>query len=210
MTIRAEQKTASLQRILAAGATRLRTQGLSGAGIATVMQDAGLTHGAFYVHFANKNELAVAALRHALVDNRKKWVGTLRQESWADRLKRLARRYLNLPHRDNLAQSCALSALAGEATRSEPSFRQAYEEELRKSLQGICCGNDAEKAPTPEQFDEAIAFMALCLGGLTLSRAVADPNFSERILQACIKVVGSIAKVPAASDYPQSDRGASL
>ena len=190
---RTEQKTASLQRILDAGATRLRTEGLSGAGIANVMKDAGLTNGGFYVHFANKTELAVAALRHALADNRQNWVGSLRQESWAERLKRLARHYLNLPHRDNLANSCAIAALAGEAARSEPAFRQAYEAELRKSLQGICCGLDGENEPEAEQFDQAIAFMALCLGGLTLSRAVADPKFSARILRACASAAGSIA-----------------
>lgn len=206
MSTRAEQKSASLQRILEAGAARLRTEGLSGAGIANVMKDAGLTHGGFYVHFANKTELAAAALRHALADNRKNWVGTLRQESWGQRLKRLARRYLSLPHRDNLAQSCALAALVGEAARSEMPFRQAYEGELRQSLWGICCGHDGENEPSAEQFDQAIAFMALCLGGLTLSRAVADPEFSERILQACAAAAGSIAD---ASIENQPEKGAS-
>lgn len=197
MTTRTEQKSASLQRILEAGATRLRTEGLAGAGIANVMKDAGLTHGGFYVHFANKTELAAAALRHALADNRKNWVGSLRKESWGQRLRRLARRYLSLPHRDNLAQSCALAALAGEAARSEPAFRQAYETELRQSLQGICCGQDGESEPGSEQFDQAIAFMALCLGGLTLSRAVTDPGFSQRILRACTNAAASIANADA-------------
>lgn len=206
MNTRVEQKTASLQRILEAGAIRLRTEGLAGAGIANVMKDAGLTHGGFYVHFANKTELAVAALRHALADNRKNWVGSLRKESWGQRLKRLARRYLSLPHRDNLAQSCALAALAGEAARSEPAFRQAYETELRQSLRGICCGHDGESEPGTEQFDQAIAFMALCLGGMTLARAVADPGFSERILRACADAAGSIGDT---SLETQPDQGAS-
>lgn len=207
MNSRTEQKNASLQRILEAGATRLRTEGLAGASIANVMKDAGLTHGGFYVHFANKTELAAAALRHALADSRKNWVGTFRQESWAERLKRLARRYLNLPHRDNLAQSCALAALAGEAARSEPAFRQAYEAELRQSLQGICCGHDGERELGAEEFDQAIAFMALCLGGLTLSRAVADPGFSERILRACTHAAPRIANAEAVIEA-QPDQGA--
>lgn len=77
MNNRNQQKAQSLQRILQAAGLRLRQEGLSGAAIATVMQDAGLTHGAFYVHFANKSQLSAAALRHALLDNRKRWVNRL-------------------------------------------------------------------------------------------------------------------------------------
>lgn len=57
MKQRSALKEASLQRILKSGATRLCEEGLSGAGIASVMKDAGLTHGAFYSHFGNKDEL---------------------------------------------------------------------------------------------------------------------------------------------------------
>ena len=47
MNKRSDIKEASLQRILEAGAARLRQEGLSGTGIIPVMNDAGLTHGTF-------------------------------------------------------------------------------------------------------------------------------------------------------------------
>ena len=72
---RAEQKLQSRYKILDAAGQRLRAEGLQGAGIAAVMKDAGLTHGAFYSHFSNKDELAQAALVHALKDNRQGWIG---------------------------------------------------------------------------------------------------------------------------------------
>jgi len=118
---------------------------LSGAAIAAVMGDAALAHGAFYAYFASRNELAVAALRHALRDNRRLWVGKVRPESWPQRLQRLARRYLTRRHRDQPGEGCALAAVATETSRSDPSFRRSYEDELRQSLVGICCGSDAEK-----------------------------------------------------------------
>ena len=68
-------------RILDVAASRLRVEGITGAAIAPVMQEAGLTHGAFYSHFANKDELSIAAFRHALVENRPRWVGKLQKES---------------------------------------------------------------------------------------------------------------------------------
>ena len=63
---RVDLKQKSLDRILDAGARRMRTEGLDRAAIVPVMQDAGLTHGAFYSHFSRKDDLAVAAFVHAI------------------------------------------------------------------------------------------------------------------------------------------------
>lgn len=196
---RAELKNASLQRILNASAARLRQEGVSGAAVAAVMRDAGLTHGAFYCHFANKEELAIAALRHALRDNRKRWVGAARRESWLERLTRLGRHYLTPAHRDDLADSCALAALASDAARSVPAFKAAYRQEALKSLRAICASTDDDSIE-PAHFDDAIAFLALCIGGMSLARAVDDKAFSDRILAACRQAVGG--RSPAAPAKP--------
>lgn len=193
MPSRTELKEASLQRILSAAAARLRAEGLAGAAIAPVMQEAGLTHGAFYAHFNNKDDLAVAAFRFALQDNRPRWMGAARSESWPDRLKRLAKRYLTTAHRDNLPDSCALAALAADAARGSSGFKQAYEDELKKSLCAICNSPDESSPLDPARFDEAIAFMALCAGGIALARAVDDAAFSEQILAACRQATGRFA-----------------
>ena len=190
MALRAELKQASLRRILDAASRRLRREGLRGAAIAPVMQEAGLTHGAFYAHFGTKDDLTAAALRHALADNRPRWMGRARDPSWALRLARLARRYLTPAHRDAPEAGCALAAVASEAGRGEAAFRRVYEQELCRSLDAI---RNAE-APGPERLDEAIAFMALCVGGITLARAVEDQAFSDRILAACR---AAAARIPA-------------
>lgn len=193
MTSRSDLKEASLRRILTAGASRLRAEGLSGAAIAPVMQEAGLTHGAFYAHFNNKDELAAAAFRFALLDNRPRWMGQARKESWPGRLVRLGKRYLAMAHRDDLADSCALAALASDAARSSPGFKKVYEEELRKSLRAICNSPDEGCPIDPARLDDAIAFMALCVGGISLARAVNDPGFSEQILTVCQQAIQRMA-----------------
>jgi len=190
---RSELKNASLHRILDASAARLRQEGVSGAAITAVMREAGLTHGAFYCHFASKEDLAIAALRHALKENRGRWVGSPRTESWRDRLVRLGRRYLTQAHRDDVANSCALAALAGDAARNGPAFKTAFQEETLKSLRSICAASDDDRTIDPERFDDAIAFLALCIGGISLARAVEDQAFSDRILDACRQVVSSFA-----------------
>lgn len=192
MNQRAEAKEATLNKILDISAMRLRVEGLAGAGIAAVMQQAGLTHGGFYVHFANKGQLLIAALQHALRDNRPRWVGNTRDLSWSARLQRLARRYLTKRHRDDRADSCALAALAGDAARAAPEFRQAYEAELLKSLRAVCAAPSAETPVPPAQWDQALVFMALCIGGLTLSRAVVSDDLSQQILAACRQAAAGI------------------
>jgi TetR/AcrR family transcriptional repressor of nem operon len=193
MGSRSDLKEASLRRILTAGASRLRAEGLSGAAIAPVMQEAGLTHGAFYAHFNNKDELAAAAFRFALLDNRPRWMGQARKESWPSRLVRLGQRYFAMAHRDDLADSCALAALASDAARSSPGFKKVYEDELRKSLHAICVSPDESSPIDPARLDDAIAFMALCVGGISLARAVDDPVFSEHILTVCRQAVERMA-----------------
>jgi TetR/AcrR family transcriptional repressor of nem operon len=187
-TKRAESKQLSLEKILDAAARRLREEGLDGAAIVPVMRDAGLTHGAFYSHFATKDELAAAAFGHAISTGRRHWIKPMRGESWRDRLTSLARRYLTPTHRDNLATSCGFAALGSDAAHASEEFRASYERELRTSLAAIC-GADADD----QHLDDAIALMAICVGGMSLSRAVVDPKFSARILRVARETAAKVA-----------------
>jgi len=185
MKQRSALKQASLQRILKSGAVRLCEEGLSGAVIASVMKDAGLTHGTFYSHFSNKDELLVASLQQALVENRPWWIHSKKNEPWAKRLEQLAQRYLTAEHRDNLSNSCALAALVSETARSSPEFRHAYEVELKKTIAAICGNNPYDTGIDSKLFKETVLFLALCIGGLSLSRAVKANEFSDQILAIC-------------------------
>lgn len=200
MATRVERKQASLLRILDAAAARLRTEGLMGAAIGLVMRDANLTHGAFYSHFANKEELTAAAFRHALTNNRTRWTTGPSGEHWPQRLTRLAKRYLTPAHRDDPANGCAFAAVASEAARSPAEFRRVFEAEMIQSLRAIC-GPAADRAAAnpnpngvdPARHDEAIALLALCVGGVTLARAVEDGETSARVLAACQAAAARLA-----------------
>jgi TetR/AcrR family transcriptional regulator, transcriptional repressor for nem operon len=192
-TKRTELKRQSLGRILDAAARRLRQEGLDGAAIVPVMRDAGLTHGAFYSHFATKDDLAVAAFTHAITTGRPHWIAPMRGQRWGARLRGMADRYLSGTHRDNLATSCAFAALGSDAAHSTAEFRAAYERELRTSLTAICGGSDADG----QRLDDAIALMAICVGGMALARAVADKDFSTRILRVAREIAGKVADPPA-------------
>jgi TetR/AcrR family transcriptional repressor of nem operon len=183
---RAENKRESLDKILDAAARRIREEGIDGAAIAPVMRDAGLTHGAFYSHFSSKDDLAGAAFGRAITTGRRHWIKPMRGESWSERLTGLAKRYLTTAHRDDLSTSCGFATLSSDAAHASDEFKASYEHELRGSLAAICDGDDG-------RLDDAIALMAICVGGMSLSRAVVDPKFSARILRVAREAAAKLS-----------------
>jgi TetR/AcrR family transcriptional regulator, transcriptional repressor for nem operon len=185
---RAESKQESLDKILDAAARRIREDGLDGAAIVPVMRDAGLTHGAFYSHFSSKDDLASAAFGRAITTGRRHWINPMRGESWSERLAGLAKRYLTTAHRDDLSTSCGFATLSSDAAHASDQFRASYERELRTSLAAIC-GDDESN----DRLDDAVALMAVCVGGMALSRAVVDPKFSTRILRVAREAAAKLS-----------------
>jgi TetR/AcrR family transcriptional repressor of nem operon len=61
-----DQKHETRQRIVEAAGRRFKQDGIDGAGVAIVMSDAGLTNGAFYGHFASKEDLVANVLAEQL------------------------------------------------------------------------------------------------------------------------------------------------
>src|SRR3954469_21856998 len=92
-----DQKQATRQRILDAAGRRFKQDGIDGAGVATVMSDAGLTNGAFYAHFASKEDLVANVLAEQL----RAQLQTLDAQA-SDRagLEAFVRAYLSPEHRD--------------------------------------------------------------------------------------------------------------
>ncbi len=93
-----------------------RQRGIDAVGVADIAKAAGLTHGAFYGHFASKSELAAQSLGGSLVDGAAHW------RARAERARREGRRPLNViidrylteTNRDAPEDACALPSLGGE------------------------------------------------------------------------------------------------
>src|SRR3954466_7849972 len=98
-----DQKQATRQRILEAAGRRFKRDGIDGAGVAAGMSDAGLTNGAFYAHFASKEDLVANVLADQLTAQRQ----SLDSEP-SDRagLETFVRSYLSPQHRDQFAEGC--------------------------------------------------------------------------------------------------------
>src|SRR5690242_13445522 len=62
---KAAAKQASHERIVAVAARAIRKTGYDGTGVADIMKQAGLTHGAFYAHFASRDAMLAEAADRA-------------------------------------------------------------------------------------------------------------------------------------------------
>ena len=97
---RPEHKEATRRRMIETASRRFKSDGIDGSGIATLVADAGLTNGAFYGHFASKDELIAAVLSQQLEVQ----VGVVNDlPPGLASVEEYLRRYLSPAHRDDLA-----------------------------------------------------------------------------------------------------------
>ena len=66
---RAAAKDASHERIVVAAARAIRRSGYDGTGVADIMKEAGLTHGAFYAHFTSREAMLAEAAGRACAES---------------------------------------------------------------------------------------------------------------------------------------------
>ena len=179
-TSRQEQKLASHDAIVAAAARMFRERGIDGTSVADVMSAAGLTHGGFYSHFEDKAALVAEALS-AATNHRERWIAPRPDMDEAAWLAWIARRYLNAGHRDDPGDGCPFPPLASEIARDTPDAHRVFEAELRKSADRMAACLSTGTGLSAQ--DKAYAVLALCAGGLMLSRAVESEALSKRILR---------------------------
>src|SRR5687767_14572633 len=109
-----DHKQATRQRILEAAGRRFKEDGIDGAGVAAVMSEAGLTNGAFYAHFASKEDLVANVLADQLRTQRQSFDA---QPPARGGLEAFIRSYLSVQHRDQFADGCPSAALLDEIAR---------------------------------------------------------------------------------------------
>jgi TetR/AcrR family transcriptional repressor of nem operon len=174
-----EHKQQTRERILATAGRRLKRDGIEGSGVATLMKDAGLTNGAFYAHFASKDDLvaeAIADQLHALQANI-----VAQAEPGPAGLEQIVRWYLSAQHRDNPGDGCPNAALLDEIGRCGDATRQAYTDGVLVVIDGLAARMAPEDPPSARV--KALSLLGLMAGTLQLSRALTDRQLSDDLLE---------------------------
>ncbi len=178
-----EHKARTRGKILEAAARLFRRDGYQASGVDKVMAEAGLTPGGFYAHFGSKQALLAESLTQAGAEmgaRRVALVDGLAGRQW---IEAFIDDYLSDQHRDHLEQSCPLAALISEVARADRPVKETFEGMVQEVVRAFEVHATDDGAGTSEE--RALAAVALCVGGLGLSRSVQDPALSSRILDAC-------------------------
>jgi len=167
-------------RVVEIAARRFRADGIDGVGVASLMADAGLTHGGFYAHFASKEALVKEALIAALASSTA-FAGDEAELAAPLDLRAYIDSYLSPAHRDKAATGCALAALAPEIARRPRTTRNAFGKAAGRLAERIASALPEAGSPD-ERLAGAYGLFALMMGSLQLARLVPDKNLSDRLL----------------------------
>ena len=188
-----DQKQATRQRILEAAGRRFKQDGIDGAGVAAVMSDAGLTNGAFYAHFASKEDLVANVLADQLRAQRQNLDA---QPANRAGLEAFIRSYLSPQHRDQAADGCPSAALLDEIARRPVATRQVFTDELSAEIDDIASRLDPTDIDAARA--DALTVLGLMIGTLQLARALTDRDLSDRLLdqgaETALKMLDDFAR----------------
>ena len=180
MRYSSDHKEKTRAKILESAAKIFRRQGYHATGVDKVMDEAGLTAGGFYAHFSSKDALLAEALEHYAAKGSETLERGLEDASDREWVHGIVDHYLDESHRRRPETGCPIPSLAPEVGRAGKAPRQAFER-----LVGNLIAKIAAHLPPDDPEERAIAITAICVGGITLARAVHDPGLSDRILAAC-------------------------
>ncbi|MDR3635453.1 MAG: TetR/AcrR family transcriptional regulator [Isosphaeraceae bacterium] len=179
----ADHKQKTRQRILDAAAVVFRREGLQAGSVDKVMGEAGLTAGGFYTHFTSKEALFAEMLTEALRQGRVIFGKEDEGLTGSERIRAIVGKYLSPAHRRMIDRGCPMPPLLPELPRAGEPARRAFEEALGAIVAALEPHLEEDGGAT--RSDRALALVALLVGGMTLSRAVADDALANRILAAC-------------------------
>jgi len=174
-------KEQSRDRILESAAMLFTHHGFEQISIDQVMKKAELTRGAFYSHFSSKSDLYAQAIsKAAKIAYKRKPVDC------PSNMKDFSEYYLSAQHRDDeYKQACPLAFLVSDISQQDSQVKATY----TKTLKGFI----AQAQSLSGNREKALQSAVLMIGGLALSRAIDDKDFSNELLAACKVGVTSLS-----------------
>jgi len=164
------KKRRTHDRIIASAGRIVRKNGLAAASVSRVMRGAGLTIGGFYAHFRSKRAMDAEVVAATLGASSTPWS---------------VDRYLTAAHRDDPGHGCAFPAVLSEIARADEPTRMAMARAIDARARELARTYPGTRGASARE--RAFATLALCVGGLSLARAMRGHPGSDEVLAACRK-----------------------
>src|SRR5512132_3749516 len=172
----ARSNEATHDRIVDAAARAIRRSGYNGTGVADIMKEAGLTHGAFYAHFPSREAMLAEAANRACAESAAVVADVAASVPAKQALATILRSYLSREHLEHVESGCPLAALGSETPRQAPEIRRATTRHIKAMIDLV-----ARQSPDwgrPGAHERALLTVAAMVGTLLLARAVDEPALS--------------------------------
>jgi len=175
-----KHKEESRDRILSAAGRSFRASGTESVRVSDVMQSVGMTHGGFYKHFANKEQLIHEAIETALTEVSSALTKLTQGMSRNEALRAVINFYLSEDHMLHPDLGCALAALGTEMARMAPETKAAVSKALDAYADRL-----SYLMPGKTRVQQQAAFLVLfpsMAGCIMTARAHADRECQLQIL----------------------------
>ncbi len=182
---RAAAKDVTHERIVAVASRAIRRSGYDGTGVADIMKEAGLTHGAFYSHFTSREAMLAEAAGKACAESAAAAVHAVTTVPSSMALATMLGAYLSRAHAEQAESGCILAALGSETSRQAPEVRRVATRHIKEMVDLI-----ARQSPDwgqPSAHEHALVTIATMVGALLLARAVDEPALSDGLREAARK-----------------------
>ncbi|MET4068136.1 TetR/AcrR family transcriptional repressor of nem operon [Bradyrhizobium sp. S3.2.6] len=181
-------KDETRRHILDVASAQFRESGIAAVGLAGIMSEAGLTNGAFYSHFASKEDLVREVLTDALTRREERHKANLEN---GVALETTIRDYLSSRHRDRAGTGCPIAALVAEIARHPKATRDAFTGKVADIV--VLMAEQIRLGTAKERRRKAITIYATMVGALQLARAVNDRPLSDEILENAVEAAVAVA-----------------
>jgi TetR/AcrR family transcriptional repressor of nem operon len=175
----------SHERILDAAARAVCRDGYAGLGVASVMKEAGLTHGGFYAHFDSRDALLAAAVEHAGVRSAERMRERMqvRIAGGASALRAFLEEYLSPRHVEALDQGCPVAALGADLARGEAPLRELAARRVRHLVAALE-GALPPAVPAADRSGDALVIAGTLVGAVQIARVLAGEQ-RDAVLRNC-------------------------
>jgi TetR/AcrR family transcriptional regulator, transcriptional repressor for nem operon len=180
------------KRIVSSARRLFNRHGFQAVSLDAIMAGAGLTRGGFYSYFESKSALYAEVLGCFFTDPEWQscWEGVEVDLAGRDVGPQVVRAYLSRQHFEDVENSCPMTALPTDVTRSDKRARRAFEtvfaamvSVLERSMAARCARTQGRS-----RHEAAQAIAALCVGGMVVARALENRASADALRDACMEV----------------------
>lgn len=172
-----DQKAKARAALLRAGMRSMKVAGFNGIGVDGLAAAAGVTSGAFYSNFANKEAMLEAIIDAAVGEPFLSDTESGSKAESRSKLKSFVADYLSTFHVENPGDGCVMPTLSADVARAGASTREAYEHKITALAERV-----AETLDGADRERRAWSIVALIVGAVSISRAMSHPAAQTEVL----------------------------